>query len=64
MSTPDPVPLSSAQKLADFDPVVHGGEAMVTGLIGDEVLGWGKETYALVREPALRQDSPTAARAC
>jgi antitoxin MazE len=30
--------LSLEQKLARFDPAVHGGEAMAAGLVGQEVL--------------------------
>jgi antitoxin MazE len=30
--------LTLAQKLAAFDPELHGGEAMATGPIGNEVL--------------------------
>jgi antitoxin MazE len=30
--------LTLAQKLAAFDPALHGGEAMVTGPVGNEVL--------------------------
>jgi antitoxin MazE len=29
--------LTLAQKLADFDPALHGGEAMATSPTGDEV---------------------------
>jgi len=30
--------LTLAQKLAAFDPVLHSGEVMATGLVGNEVL--------------------------
>ncbi len=30
--------LTLAQKLAAFDPAVHSGEVMATGLVGNEVL--------------------------
>ena len=30
--------LTLEQKLAAFDPVLHGGEAMATGAVGKEVL--------------------------
>jgi antitoxin MazE len=30
--------LTLAQKLAAFDPALHGGEIMATGPVGDEVL--------------------------
>jgi antitoxin MazE len=30
--------LTLAQKLAAFDPALHGGEAMATGLVGHEAL--------------------------
>jgi len=30
--------LTLAQKLAAFDPALHGGEAMATGLVGSEEL--------------------------
>jgi antitoxin MazE len=30
--------LTLAQKLAAFDPVLHGGEVMATGPVGNEVL--------------------------
>jgi antitoxin MazE len=32
--------LSLAQKLAAFDPALHGGEAMATNLVGKEVASW------------------------